>query len=146
MKSLPIVSLLLLLLAVGAQAVDIGAEEMFDKHASRNDNVGVANTFMRCSGLFAIMAKETEKVNQEVFEQSLMAADAMQRAAVMIYASEGYEYEQKTITGWTVDWAHQYQDRFEKNMMATGEKFGSDDQIKADLQFCAGVAQVAQGV
>ena len=144
MKSLPIVTLVSLLIAVGAKAGDISAEEMFDKHSSRNDNVGVANTFMRCSGLFAIMAKETEKVSQEVFEQSLMAADATQRAAVMIYASEGYEYEQKTITGWTVDWASQYQDRFEENMVATGEKFGGDEQIKADLKFCAAMAKVAQ--
>jgi hypothetical protein len=63
----------------------------------------------------------------------------------MIYSSEGHDYDQETITGWTVDWANHYQERFEKNLVTTGEKFGSDEQIKADPRFCNGMAQVAQG-
>jgi hypothetical protein len=63
----------------------------------------------------------------------------------MIYSSEGRDYDQEKITGWTVDWANHYQERFEKNLVTTGEKFGPDEQIKADLRFCNGMAQVAQG-
>ena len=145
MKSLPVVVFVSLLSAFGAQASDITAEEMFDKHVSRDDDVGVANTFMRCSGLLALMAKDTENLSQEVFEQSLMGAGAVQNAAKIIYASEGRNYKQEVITGWTVDWANRYQERFDDNMVATGEKFGSDEQIKADLRFCNGMAQIVQG-
>ena len=145
MKFASVVAFVSLLSTVGVQASGITAEEMFDNHISRNDDVGVANTFIRCSGLLALMAKETENLSQQVFQQSLLGASAMQGAAKMIYSSEGREYDQKTITGWTVDWANHYQQRFEKNILATGEKFGSDEQIKADLQFCAGMAQVVQG-
>jgi hypothetical protein len=145
MKPLPIVAFVALLSAVGAQANDITAEEMFEKHVSQNDDVGVANTFMRCSGLLALMAKETENLSQQVFQESLLGAGAMQGAAKMIYSSEGRNYEQETITGWTVDWANHYQGRFETNLVTTGEKFGSDEQIKSDLRFCNGMAQVVQG-
>ena len=120
MKPLPIVLLAALMWAVGAQASDITAEEMFEKHISQNDDVGVANTFMRCSGLLALMAKETENLSQEVFQQSLLGAGAIQSAAKMIYSSEGRDYDQETITGWTVDWANHYQERFEKNLVTTG--------------------------
>ena len=145
MKPLPIVVFVALMSAVGAQANDITAEKMFEKHVSKNDDVGVANTLMRCSGLLALMAKETENLSQQVFQQSLLGAGAIQGAAKMIYSSEGRDYDQQTITGWTVDWANHYQERFEKNLVTTGEKFGSDEQIKADLRFCNGMAQVAQG-
>jgi hypothetical protein len=58
MKPLPIVVFVALMSAVGAQANDITAEKMFEKHVSKNDDVGVANTLMRCSGLLALMAKK----------------------------------------------------------------------------------------
>ena len=141
MKWLAISVVLSASVAAGAQASDVTAEQMFSKHVSRDDSAGIANTMMRCSGLLAAMAKEFESVHKGLYDQAVISAGTAQNAALAIYSSIGRDYDQDTITGWTVDWAHHYQGRFEENMLTDGEKFGSDELIKADLQFCNAVTQ-----
>ena len=127
------------------EASDISIEDMFTKHAAAADEAGVANSLMRCSGLLAAMSVEFQSLNQDLFEKTLLGAGAIQKAAANLYASNGREYDQTTITGWTVDWAQHYQRRFNSNLIETGEKFGSDDQIKGDLNFCVAISQPRLG-
>ena len=123
--------------------------EIFFDGLERHEPALVSNAAARCAALFTVQAAviTRDAPDEEMIGQFQEAASNLQRGMLatngMIKMKRGVEVDQEMketllqeVHEQTMATVEFYTDRMRANQLSTGEMWGKDELIKADMEFC----------
>ena len=144
--------LALIALAFSLSAHSKPVMEIFFDGLERHEAALVSNSAARCAALFyvqsAILTRDTNET--QLIEQLQQGASELQKSMVvtngLIKMKRGVEVDNDALlqevhqqTTATMDF---YTERMKANQLSTGEMWGQDELIKADMEFCPLLTQL----